>query len=133
MEKKTKEQEELRYLLNVSRLQGVAINQKGFAKVIGIDPATVSSMLKGKLPITPQMMKRIKDAITSAGVVIEGNGNATATGPNSMAQVISGDIGTLIAEFAEQRKAYVDQLKVKDEQISKLTNMLTEIISAKKE
>lgn len=78
-------------------------------------------------------MKRIKDAITSAGVVIEGNRNATATGPNSMAQVISGDIGTLIAEFAEQRKAYVDQLKVKDKQISQLTNMLTEIISAKKE
>ena len=132
MEKKTKEQEELRYLLNISRLQGVASNQKEFAKVIGIDPSTISSMLKGTLPITRQMMKRIKDAITSAGVVIEGNGTATATGPNSTAQVISADVSTLIAEFAEQRKVFVDQLKVKDEQISQLTGMLHEMISGKK-
>lgn len=126
------EREELKKLLNVTRSQGKVKNQKEFASMVNLDPAYLSQLLSGTKPITRQMLKRIKDAVVTAGVVIEGNGNATATGPNSTAQVISADVSTLIAEFAEQRKVFVDQLKVKDEQISQLTGMLHEMISGKK-
>lgn len=39
---------------------------------------------------------------------------------------------TIASEMAEQRKMFMDLLKIKDEQISQLTGMLREAISAKK-
>lgn len=123
-EKLKNDQEELQYLVNLARLQNVAKNQKEFAKIVGLDPGPLSSMLSGAQTITSQMMKRIKDALSVAGLVIEGNGNATATGPNSTAQVVSGDISALIKEMGEQRLAYMEQLRAKDKQISSLLELL---------
>lgn len=132
MKKKTIDPKELRELFDAARESGLAHTQKEFAGLIGLDPTSLSSFLKGKAPITETMMKRIKNEAFMSTLHISGNGNAAATGPNSSAQVVSGDVTALIAELAEQRKVFVDQLKVKDEQISQLTGMLHEMISGKK-
>ncbi len=132
MKNKTKEQEELLRILNLSRLQGVAKSQKAFAKIIGIDPSTISSMLNGSMSITRQMMKRIRDAVTIAGVVIEGNGNATASSPNSTAQVLSRDMSALIKEMGEQRRSFEEQLRAKDLQMAECMKLLKDAISSGK-
>lgn len=81
MNEKTAEQRELVSLLNAARSQGLVENQKEFADMIQLHPGYLSQLIKGTKGITKQMLKRIRDAVTAAGVVIEGNGNATATGP----------------------------------------------------
>ena len=131
-EKFKNDQEELQYLVNLARLQNVAKNQKEFAKIVGLDPGPLSSMLGGAQTITSQMMKRIKDALSVAGLVIEGNGNATATGPGSTAQVVSGDLSALIKEMGEQRLAYMEQLRAKDLQIAECLQLLKEAIGGSK-
>ena len=119
-EKLKKDQEELQYLVNLARLQNVAKNQKEFAKIVGLDPGPLSSMLSGAQTITPQMMKRIKDALSVAGLVIEGSGNATATGPGST------------AEMGEQRRSYEEQLRAKDKLISECMQLLKDAIAKSK-
>lgn len=131
-EKLKNDQEELQYLVNLARLQNVAKNQKEFAKIVGLDPGPLSSMLSGAQTITPQMMKRIKDALSVAGLVIEGSGNATATGPGSTAQVISGDLSALIKEMGEMRRSYEEQLRAKDKQISEFMQLLKDAIAKSK-
>jgi len=132
MKKKVIEPSELRVYLDAALKSGLVHTQKEFAELVGISETSISQFLKGTASISNQTIKRVKDAIEAKCIHIEGNANATATGPNSSAQVVSGDVGALIAELTEQRKAFVDQLKVKDEQISQLTGMLREVISGKK-
>ncbi|MBQ6983859.1 MAG: helix-turn-helix transcriptional regulator [Paludibacteraceae bacterium] len=132
MNEKTAEQRELVSLLNAARSQGLVESQKEFADMIQLHPGYLSQLIKGTKSITKQMLKRIRDAVAAAGVVIEGNGNATATGPNSSAQVVSGDVSALIAELAEQRKAYVDQLRAKDLQIAECMQLLKDAIAKSK-
>ena len=131
-EKLKKDQEELQYLVNLARLQNVAKNQKEFAKIVGLDPGPLSSMLSGAQTITPQMMKRIKDALSVAGLVIEGNGNATATAPGSTAQVVSGDLSALIKGMGEMRRSYEEQLRAKDKQISECMQLLKDAMAKPK-
>lgn len=132
MNAKTKEQEELLSLLNSARSQGRVRNQKEFAEMIQLSPTYLSQLIVGSKEITKQMLKRIKDAVNAAGVVIEGNGNATATGPNSTAQVLSGDLSALIKEMGEQRLAYMEQLRAKDLQISECMQILKDAIAKPK-
>ena len=132
MKSQAEYQKELLELLNLARLQNVANNQKRFSAIIGINPANLSSMLNGKQDISSRMMKRIKDAVISAGVRIEGNGNATATGPNSTAQVLSGDISALIKEMGEQRVAFMEQLRMKDQQIAEFMQLLKDTMASPK-
>lgn len=129
MIEKTAEQRELTSLLNAARSQGFVENQKEFAELIQLHPGYFSQLLKGSKTITKQMLKRIKDAVKAAGIRVEGNGNATATGPNSTAQVVSGDINTLIKEMGEQRRSYEEQLRAKDLQIANFMQLLKEAIS----
>ena len=132
MKKKVNEPSELRSYLDAAIKSKMIRTQKEFAELVGISGTRISLYLNGTAAISDQTMKRVRDAFAAKGIHIEGNGNATATGPNSSAQVVSGDVSALIAEFAEQRKVFVDQLKVKDEQISQLAGMLHEMISGKK-
>ena len=132
MSAKTKEQEELKNLVNLARTQGKAENQKEFAKMIQLDAGYLSQLLNGAKPITRQMLKRIRDAVAIAGVIVEGNGNATATAPGSTAQVLSGDLSALIKEMGEQRLAYMEQLRTKDLQIAECLQMLKEAIGGSK-
>lgn len=132
MKKKVNEPSELRAYLNAAIESKMIRTQKEFAELVGISGTRISLYLNGTAAISDQTMKRVRDAFAAKGIHIEGNGNATATGPNSSAQVVSGDVSALITELAEQRKVFVDQLKVKDEQISQLTGMLHEMISGKK-
>lgn len=128
MNAKTKEQEELLSLLNSARSQGRVRTQKEFAEMIQLSPTYLSQLIVGSKEITKQMLKRIKDAVNAAGVVIEGNGNATDTGPNSTAQVLSGDLSALIKEMGEQRLAYMEQLRAKDLQIAECMQLLKDAI-----
>lgn len=133
MNAKTKEQEELISLLNSARSQGRVRTQKEFAEMIQLSPTYLSQLIVGSKEITKQMLKRIKDAVNAAGVVIEGNGNATDTGPNSTAQVLSGDLSALIKEMGEQRLAYMEQLRAKDLQIAECMQLLKDaIVKSKK-
>ena len=132
MNAKTKEQEELLFLLNSARSQRRVRTQKEFAEMIQLSPTYLSQLLVGSKEITKQMLKRIKDAVNAAGVAIEGNGNATATGPNSTAQVLSGDLSALIKEFGEQRRSYEEQLRAKDLQIAECMQLLKDAISGGK-
>ena len=133
MNAKTKEQEELLSLLNSARSQGRVRTQKEFADMIQLSPTYLSQLIVGSKEITKQMLKRIKDAVNAAGVVIEGNGNATDTGPNSTAQVLSGDLSALIKEMGEQRLAYMEQLRAKDLQIAECMQLLKDaIVKSKK-
>lgn len=132
MSEKTAEQRELRSLINAAQSQGLVENQKEFAEMIQLHPGYLSQLIKGSKPITKQMLKRIRDAATTSGVVIEGNGNATATGPGSTAQVVSGDLSALIKEMGEQRLAYMEQLRAKDMQIAECLQLLKEAIGGSK-
>lgn len=132
MNEKTAEQRELVSLLNAARSQGLVESQKEFADMIQLHPGYLSQLIKGTKGITKQMLKRIRDAVTAAGVVIEGNGNATATGPNSTAQVVTGDISALIKELSEQRLAYMEQLRAKDLQIAECMQLLKDAIAKSK-
>lgn len=132
MNEKTTEQRELVSLLNAARSQGFVENQKEFADMIQLHPGYLSQLIKGTKSITKQMLKRIRDAVTAAGVVIEGNGNATATGPGSTAQVVSGDISALIKEMGEQRLAYMEQLRAKDLQIAEYMQLLKDAMAKSK-
>lgn len=124
MKAKTKEQEELKNLVDLARMQGKADNQKEFAKMVQLDAGYLSQLLNGGKPVTKQMLKRIRDAVAIAGVIVEGNGNATATGLGSTAQVVSGDLSALIKEMGEQRRSYEEQLHAKDKQISECMQLL---------
>jgi len=132
MKAKTKEQDELKNLVILAQAQGKVKNQKGFAELVQLDEGYLSQLLNGSKRITKQMLKRIKDAAAVEGITIEGNGNATATGPNSTAQVVSGDMGALIKEMGEQRLAYMEQLRAKDEQITEFMQLLKEAIAKSK-
>ena len=132
MNEKTAEQRELVSLLNAARSQGLVESQKEFADMIQLHPGYLSQLIKGTKSITKQMMKRIRDAVTAAGVVIEGSGNATATGPGSTAQVVTGDLSALIKEMGEQRLAYMEQLRAKDQQIAECLQLLKEAIGGSK-
>ena len=132
MKKKVIEPSELRVYLDAALKSGLVHTQKEFAVLVGISETSISQYLNGTTAISEQTIKRVKDAIEAKSLHISGNGNAAATGPNSSAQVVSGDVTALITELTEQRKAYVDQLKVKDDQIAELTGMLREMISGKK-
>ena len=132
MKAETKEHEELKNLVILAQAQGKVKNQKGFAELIQLDEGYLSQLLNGSKRITKQMLKRIKDAAAVEGITIEGNGNATATGPNSTAQVVSGDIGALIKEMGEQRLAYMEQLRAKDQQITEFMQLLKEAIAKPK-
>lgn len=132
MSAKTKDQEELKNLVILAQAQGKVKNQKGFAEMVHLDEGYLSQLLNGSKRITSQMLKRIKDAAAMAGVIIEGSGNATATGPGSTAQVISGDLSALIKEMGEQRLAYMEQLRAKDQQIAECLQLLKEAIGGSK-
>ena len=132
MKAETKEHEELKNLVILAQAQGKVKNQKGFAELIQLDEGYLSQLLNGSKRITKQMLKRIKDAAAVEGITIEGNGNATATGPNSTAQVVSGDIGALIKEMGEQRLAYMEQLRANDQQITEFMQLLKEAIAKPK-
>ena len=132
MSAKTKKQEELKNLVILAQAQGKVKNQKEFAKMIQLDEGYLSQLLNGSKRITDQMLKRIKDAAAIEGIIIEGNGNATATGPNSTAQVVSGDISALIKEMGDQRLAYMEQLRAKDLQIAECMELLKDAIAKSK-
>ena len=132
MNEKTAEQRELVSLLNAARSQGLVENQKEFADMIQLHPGYLSQLIKGTKGITKQMLKRIRDAVTAAGVVIEGNGNATATGPGSTAQVVTGDLSALIKEMGEMRRSYEEQLRAKDKQISECMQLLKDAMAKPK-
>ena len=132
MNEKTTEQRELVSLLNAARSQGFVESQKEFADMIQLHPGYLSQLIKGTKSITKQMLKRIRDAVTAAGVVIEGNGNATATDPDSTVQVVSGDISALIKELSEQRLAYMEQLRAKDLQIAECMQLLKDAMARPK-
>lgn len=132
MNEKTAEQRELVSLLNAARSQGLVENQKEFADMIQLHPGYLSSLIKGSKPITKQMLKRIRDAAAMAGVIVEGSGNATATGPGSTAQVLSGDLSALIKEMGEQRRSYEEQLRAKDKQISECMQLLKDAMAKSK-
>lgn len=129
MNAKTKEQEELQSLLDSARSQRRVRTQKEFAEMIQLSPTYLSQLLVGSKEITKQMLKRIKDAVKAAGVVIEGNGNATATGPNSTAQVLSGDLSAIIKEMGEMRRSYEEQLRAKDQQIAECMQLLKDAMA----
>ena len=132
MNEKTAEQRELVSLLNAARSQGLVESQKDFADMIQLHPGYLSQLIKGTKGITKQMLKRIRDAVAAAGVVIEGNGNATATGPGSTAQVVTGDLSALIKEMGEQRRSYEEQLRAKDKQISECMQLLKDAMAKSK-
>lgn len=132
MNEKTAEQRELVSLLNAARSQGLVESQKDFADMIQLHPGYLSQLIKGTKGITKQMLKRIRDAVAAAGVVIEGNGNATATGPGSTAQVVTGDLSAIIKEMGEMRQSYEEQLRAKDKQISECMQLLKDAIAKSK-
>lgn len=132
MNEKTAEQRELVSLLNAARSQGLVESQKDFADMIQLHPGYLSQLIKGTKGITKQMLKRIRDAVAAAGVVIEGNGNATATGPGSTAQVVTGDLSAIIKEMGEMRQSYEEQLRAKDKQISECMQLLKDAMAKPK-
>lgn len=132
MNEKTAEQRELVSLLNAARSQGLVESQKDFADMIQLHPGYLSQLIKGTKGITKQMLKRIRDAVAAAGVVIEGNGNATATGPGSTAQVVTGDLSAIIKEMGEMRQSYEEQLRAKDKQISECMQLLKDAMAKSK-
>lgn len=100
--------------------------------MIQLHPGYLSQLIKGTKGITKQMLKRIRDAVAAAGVVIEGNGNATATGPGSTAQVVTGDLSAIIKEMGEMRQSYEEQLRAKDKQISECMQLLKDAMAKSK-
>lgn len=132
MEKKVNEPRELWAYYNAALNAGLIRTQKDFAKLVGISETRISQCLNGTIPITDQTMKRVDDAIRAKGIHIEGNGNATATGPNSTAQVLSGDLSAIIKEMGEMRRSYEEQLRAKDQQIAECMTLLKEAISGVK-
>lgn len=132
MEKKVNEPSELRAYYNAALSEGLIRTQKDFAELVGISETRISQCLNGTIPITDQTMKRVDDAIRAKGIHIEGSGNATATGPGSTAQVVSGDLSAIIKEMGEQRLAYMEQLRAKDLQIAECLQLLKEAIGGTK-
>ena len=106
----------------------IYVSIRDFAELVGISETRISQCLNGTIPITDQTMKRVDDAIRAKGIHIEGSGNATATGPNSTAQVLSGDLSALIKEMGEQRVAFMEQLRMKDQQIAEFMQLLRSAI-----
>lgn len=132
MKEKVNDPSDLRIYYDAALKFGLVHNQKEFAKLVGISETTISQMLNGTITISNQTMKRVDDAISAKGIHIKGSGNATATGPNSTAQVLSGDLSALIKEMGEQRQSFMEQLRVKDQQIAECMQLLKEAISSGK-
>jgi len=124
MKEKVNDPCDLRIYYDAALKFGLVHNQKEFAKLVGISETTISQMLNGTITISNRTMKHVDDAISAKGIHIEGNGNATATGPNSTAQVLSGDLSALIKEMGEQRVAFMEQLRMKDQQITEFMQLL---------
>lgn len=129
MDGKVNRPSDLRIYYDAAIRSGLVRSQKEFAKLVGISETSISQMLKGTMVITDQSMKRVDDAIRAKGIHIEGNGNATATGPNSTAQVFSGDLSALIKEMGEQRRSYEEQLRAKDQQIAECMQLLKDAMA----
>lgn len=115
-------QDELRELYYCARQNGKAHTQKEFAELLGIHPANMSQFMNGAVPITHQMMRRIKDAATVAGLNVtqEGDDNTSA------ALVEGGDVlgGHAQKNLPSQDPRWFDLVAEKDRQIDRLLGII---------
>lgn len=118
-------QEELLQMYEAARQNGKAHTKKEFAEMLGINPANMSGFVSGYTSVTAQMMRRIKDAASLAGIyspqTIETN-NGTAVGGGD----VLGDNAQKILEQQTDPR-WFELVKEKDKQIDRLLGIIEKL------
>lgn len=120
--------DEILSICNAFRLQKRAKSQGDFAKILGVDQNTLSSVLHGRGAYsTENLLKRARQVADESGVQISGNNNHIVGGDemSGHAQKNLGrqtDLQPLISEMAAQREMY-------DRHISRLLDIVEKMQS----
>lgn len=114
-------QSELQELYSISRSKGLAHTQKEFAELLGVHPANISQFMNGSVPITEQMMRKIRNAAMAAGIIENVNTPViNAEQINApIAQTANGDAS---AQSTDPR--WFDLVAEKDKQIDRLLGII---------
>lgn len=106
---------ELQELFGIALAKGLAHNRKGFAELVGVHPANLSSFLSGYTPITDQTMSKIRNAAIAAGIIE--SVNAPVLNAESVnAPIAQTQNGNPTAQMTDPR--WFDLVKQKDNQIA---------------
>ena len=121
--KRTEElRKELRDLLQSAKDSGAVKTQAEFARMVGYNPANMSSLLSGNLPVSERAMDNIRNALTAKNITAGGN---VINEQKNFAQHGDDISGKLIDEMRAQRELYARQLDAQAEIIKNLSSALS--------
>lgn len=129
------DQESARLQLNqffeLAKSSGKVRTQKEFAQLIGIHPTVCSQLLKGDIPVTTQMQRRIENEMAVNGFAVGENATAIVT-HGQQGDNLGGHAQKNFGKDSEPSKwfALVDE---KDKQIDRLLSLLENEQASKQE
>ena len=130
MKKYENAQDELRAIYDQARSIGRVHTQKEFAELVGINPTNLSAIFNGSVPLTEQMLRRIREAAQVAGI-INADGSAVNVNSPQATAIVGGIESELLSEMKAQREMYAEHTRMYFEQIKQLTETITALANRK--
>ena len=112
---------DLRQLFEQAKAQGLVKTQADFARLVGYNPANMSSLMTGALPVSERAMYNIENALAAHNIVKENSGSVVQEQKNFTQPATD----RLLDEMKAQRELFAAQLTTKDEQIKSLMALLS--------
>lgn len=130
MKKYENAQDELRNIYDQARSTGRVHTQREFAELVGINPTNLSAIFNGSVPLTEQMLRRIREAAQVAGIINADGGAVNVNSPQATA-IVGGIESELLQEMKAQREMYAEHTRMYFEQIKQLTETIATIANRK--
>ena len=130
MKKYENAQDELRSIYDQARNMGRVHTQREFAELVGINPTNLSAIFNGSVPLTEQMLRRIREAAQVAGI-INADGSAVNVNSPQATAIVGGIESELLQEMKAQREMYAEHTRMYFEQIKQLTETIATLANRK--
>lgn len=130
MKKYENAQDELRNIYDQARSTGRVHTQREFAELVGINPTNLSAIFNGSVPLTEQMLRRIREAAQVAGIINADGGAVNVNSPQATA-IVGGIESELLQEMKAQREMYAEHTRMYFEQIKQLTETIATLANRK--
>lgn len=130
MKKYENAQDELRSIYDQARSIGRVHTQREFAELVGINPTNLSAIFNGAVPLTEQMLRRIREAAQVAGI-INADGSAVNVNSPQATAIVGGIESELLQEMKAQREMYAEHTRMYFEQIKQLTETIATLANRK--
>lgn len=130
MKKYENAQDELRSIYDQARSTGRVHTQREFAELVGINPTNLSAIFNGAVPLTEQMLRRIREAAQVAGI-INADGSAVNVNSPQATAIVGGIESELLQEMKAQREMYAEHTRMYFEQIKQLTETIATLANRK--